>query len=84
MEVGSVSGQVDVSNALKVVNTVQPGAVTQFHFASAARASGATISSGPNTKVAFMLGVGVGASLLGLGLAVDAIVQPSSANATSP
>ena len=84
MEVGSVSGQVDVSNALKVVNTVQPGAVTQFHFASAANASGATISSGPNTKVAFMLGVGVGASLLGLGLAVDAIVQPSSANATSP
>ena len=84
MEVGSVTGQVDISNALKVVNTVQPGAVTQFNFANSATASGATISAGPSTKVAFMLGVGVGASLLGLGLAVDAIAQSSTANSTSP
>ena len=84
MEVGSITGPVDVSNALKVVNTVQPGSVSSFNFSgNSASASGATITNSPSTKMAFMLGVGAGASLLGLGLAVDAIVQPSP-SPTSP
>lgn len=82
MEVGSVSGEVQVSNALKVVNTIQPGTVSDFNFGNAA--TGATVSSGTSTKMAFALGVGTGAALLGLGLAVDAISQPSSSSSTSP
>jgi len=83
MEVGSVTGAVEVSNALKVVNTVQAGSVSAFNFGNASSASGATITGRTPTKVAFMLGVGTGASLLGLGLAIDAISQPSS-TPTSP
>jgi len=84
MEVGSVSGPVEISNALKVVGTVQAGSVSAFNFSSAASASGASITGAPSTKVAFMLGAGTAASLLGLGLAIDAISQPSSTASTSP
>jgi hypothetical protein len=85
LEIGSISGPVEISNALKVVNTIQPGSVSAFNFSKTGTASGATINTGrPSTKLVFMLGVGTGASLLGLGLAVDAISQPSSANPTSP
>ena len=84
MEVGSVSGPVEVSNALKVVSTIQPGSVSAFNFGNAGSASGATITGPTSKKVIFMLGVGTGASLLGLGLAVDAISQPSSTSSTSP
>jgi hypothetical protein len=84
MEVGSVSGPVEVSNALSLLSTVQPGSVSAFNFGSAATASGATIEAGPSPRVAFMLGAGVGASLLGLGLAIDAIAQPSTTAPTSP
>lgn len=85
MEVGSVNGPVEVSNALKLVGTIQPGSVSAFNFGTSASASGASVSTaGTPTKVAFMLGVGTGASLLGLGLAIDAISQPSSAAPTSP
>ncbi len=84
MEVGSLSGEVNVSNELKVVSSIQPNSVSTFSFDNSA-ASGASISSGqPSPKLAFMLGVGAGASLLGLGLALDAIAQPSSASPTSP
>jgi hypothetical protein len=82
MEVGSVSGEVQVANAIRVVNTIQPGSVSDFNFGNAA--TGATVSNGSSNKVAFMLGVGTGAALLGLGLAVDAIAQPSSSAPTSP
>ncbi len=44
MEVGSVTGPVEVSNALKVVNTVQAGSVSAFNFGNASSASGATIT----------------------------------------
>jgi hypothetical protein len=84
LEVGSVSGPVEISNALKLVNTVQPGAVSEFNFGSSATASGATIASGTSTRMAFMMGAGMGASLLGLGLAIDAFAQPSSIASTSP
>jgi hypothetical protein len=84
LEVGSVNGQIEVSNALNLVNTIQSGTVSEFNFANSATASGATIATGNSTKMAFMLGVGTGASLLGLGLALDAIAQPSSASPTSP
>jgi hypothetical protein len=83
MEVGSVSGPVEIANALKLVGTVQPGSVSAFNFGTAATASGASVTTATSTKVAFMLGAGTGASLLGLGLAVDAIVQPSPTS-TSP
>ena len=83
MEVGSVNGPVEVSNALKVVNTVQAGSVSAFNFGNASSASGATVTAGTSKRVAFMLGVGTGASLLGLGLAIDAVAQPSS-TPTSP
>jgi hypothetical protein len=84
MEVGSVSGPIQISNALKTVGTVQPGSVSAFNFASAD--SGASVASiGTSPKVLFMLGAGTGAALIGLGLAVDAIAQPSnSAVSTSP
>ena len=84
MEVGSVNGPVEISNAVKLVNTVQAGAVSDFNFGDPAGASGATIASGNSPRVAFLLGAGLGASLLGLGLATDAIAQPSSASSTSP
>jgi len=84
MEVGSVNGAVEVSNALKVISTVPAGSVSAFNFGTTATASGASVSAGTSTKVFFMLGVGTGASLLGLGLAIDAIAQPSSATSTSP
>jgi len=84
MEVGSVNGPVEVSNALKLVNTIQPGAVSSFNFADSSAASGASVSTGTSTKVAFMLGAGTAASLMGLGLAIDAIAQPSPTSSTSP
>jgi hypothetical protein len=84
MEVGAVSGSVEISNALKVVGIVQPGSVSSFNFDTTAGASGASVAGNPSPKIAFMLGVGAGASLLGLGLAIDAIAQPSSSAPTSP
>ncbi len=84
MEVGSVSGPVEISNAVKVVSTVQPGTVSAINFGSSAGASGASAAAPTTAKVAFMLGAGTGASLLGLGLAIDAIAQPSSTASTSP
>jgi hypothetical protein len=83
MEVGSVSGPVQIANEVNVLSTVQPGTVSAFNFSSAAAASGATISAPPSRKVVFMLGVGTGAALLGMGLSVTAIVQPAPAS-TSP
>jgi hypothetical protein len=83
MEVGSVSGPVQIANAIKVVGMVQPGTVSAINFGSTDGASGATVSSPTTPKVAFMLGVSAGAALLGLGIAVDAIVQPSPPS-TSP
>ena len=82
MEVGSVNGEVEVSNALKTVSTIQPGSVSDFSFGTAA--TGATISNNSSSKLAFMLGVGTGAALVGLGLALDAISQHSLAKPTSP
>ncbi len=84
MEVGSVSGPVEVSNAVTLVNSIQPGAVSAFNFADSSSASGASISSGTSNKVAFMLGAGTAASLIGLGLAIDTIAQPGPASSTSP
>jgi hypothetical protein len=82
MEVGSVSGPIQIANEVKLVGTVQPGTVSAFSFA-AADASGASIGAPVSTKTAFMLGASAGASLLGLGLAVTAIVQPTPPS-TSP
>ena len=79
MEVGSVSGLVEISNALKVVSTVQPGSVSAFTFANTAAASGATVATATSTKVALMLGAGTAAALLSLGLAIDSVAQPTSA-----
>jgi hypothetical protein len=76
MEVGSVSGPVQIANEVNVVGMVQPGTVSAFNFNTAASASGATVSAPTSKKVIFMLGVGAGASLIGLGLSVAAIVQP--------
>jgi hypothetical protein len=83
MEVGSVSGPVQIANEVKVVSTVQPGTVTAFHFNSASSASGAVIGAPTSDKVVFMLGAGTGAALLGLGLSTAAIVESAPAS-TSP
>ena len=83
MEIGSVSGPLQIANAVKVVSTVQPGTVSAFNFGAATAASGASTSAPASTKVAFMLGAGTGVSLLGLGLAVTAIAQPAPSS-TSP
>jgi len=83
MEVGSVSGPVQIANEMKVVGTIQPGTVSAFNFSDAASASGASVSGPPSRKVVFMLGVGSGAALAGLGLSLAAVVQPEPA-ATSP
>jgi hypothetical protein len=83
MEVGSVSGPVQIANEVKVVGMVQPGTVSAFNFNNSASASGALISAPPSRKVVFMLGLGTGAALAGLGLSVAAVVQPEPA-ATSP
>jgi hypothetical protein len=83
MEVGSVSGPVQIANEIKVVGMVQPGTVSAFNFNPAASASGASISAPISKKVVFMLGLGTGAALTGLGLSVAAIVQPEPAS-TSP
>ena len=81
MEVGSVTGPVQIANAVKLVGTIAPGTVSAFNFTKAD--TGATIATPTSPKLAFMLGIGTGASLLGLGLAVDAILQPSP-TPTSP
>jgi hypothetical protein len=81
MEVGSVSGPVQIANEIKVVGMVQPGTVSAFNFSDAASASGASVSAQVSKQVVFMLGVGTGAALAGLGLSVAAVVQPAS---TSP
>ncbi len=83
MEVGSVSGPVEIANEIKVVGMVQPGTVSAFNFNPAASASGASVSAPTSKKVVFMLGLGTGAALAGLGLSVAAIVQPEPAS-TSP
>jgi hypothetical protein len=84
MEVGSVTGLVQVANEVKVVSTVQPGTVSSFNFGNSGSASGASVSSPTSRKVIFMLGVGTGASLAGLGFALAAVAQPSSSSPTSP
>jgi hypothetical protein len=83
MEVGSVSGPVEIANELRVVSTVDPGTVSEFSFAPSTAASGAKANAPPSRKVIFMLGVGTGAALVGLGLAAAAI-ERSSAKPTSP
>jgi hypothetical protein len=83
LEVGSVSGPVQIANEVKVVGMVQPGTVSAFNFNNSGSASGASVSSPTSKKVVFMLGVGTGAALVGLGLSVTAVVQPAPA-ATSP
>jgi hypothetical protein len=83
MEIGSVSGPLQIANAIKVVGTVPPGTVSAFNFSDSAASSGASVASPTSTRVAFMLGAGTGVSLLGLGLAVTAIVQPTPIS-TSP
>ncbi len=83
MEVGSVSGAIQIANEVKVVSTIQPGTVSAFNFNNSASASGASVSPPESRKVVFMLGLGTGAALAGLGLSVAAVVQPAPA-ATSP
>ena len=83
MEIGSVSGPVQIANEVRVLGTVQPGTVSEFNFASSTAASGATVTAPTSTRTAFMLGTSAGAALAGLGLAVTAIVQPAPAP-TSP
>jgi hypothetical protein len=82
MEVGSVSGQLQVINTLgDVVGTVASGSVSTF--GAAAAASGASAGPMPkpvSTKV--LLGVTTGAALAALGLAAAAFAQSSSS--TSP
>lgn len=81
MEVGSVTGQLQVANTLgEVVGTVSPGSVSNFGTTTAA--SGATVGAPPlSRKMAFTFGMGSGIALAGLGLAIDAFMQPVS---TSP
>jgi hypothetical protein len=83
MEVGSVTGPVQIANEMKVVGMVQPGTVSAFNFNNSVAASGASASAPPSKKVVFMLGLGTGAALVGLGLSVAAVVQPAPAP-TSP
>jgi hypothetical protein len=83
MEVGSVAGAVQIANELRVVSTVDPGTVSEFSFSPAMAASGAKANAPPSRKTIFMLGVGTGAVLVGLGLAAAAI-ERSSSKPTSP
>ncbi len=81
MEVASVTGDIQVTNtAGEVISTVGPGAIATFGAASTA--SGASAGAPPlSLQARALIGVGVAASLAGLGLAVDAALQPTS---TSP
>jgi hypothetical protein len=86
LDVGSVSGTVKVVNgAGDVISSVNPGTVSSFGTSTAS--SGATIG-GPTSlpfKTALLLGSSVGVALAGMGLATDAILQPtSSGTPTSP
>jgi hypothetical protein len=83
MEVGSVSGSVEIANELKVVGKVEPGTVSEFNFSASTTASGAKATAPTSKKVVFMLGVGTAAALVGLGLAAAAMAQ-SSSKPTSP
>jgi len=81
MEVASVSGELQVLNTTgEIVSTISPGSVATFGASSVA--SGASIGAPVlSVRSAALLGVGAGVALAGLGLAVDAVLQPTS---TSP
>ena len=86
LEVASISGNAQIVNgAGDVVSTVQAGTVSSLGTPSVA--SGASIG-GPTAiplKTALLLTSGVAIALAGLGIATDAILQPtSSGTPTSP
>ena len=87
LDVASISGSVKVVNgAGDVISSVNPGTVSSF--GTSAVASGASVGGSTSIpfKTALLLGSGVGAALAGLGLATDAILQPTSSSTppTSP
>ena len=85
LDVAAIGGNVRVINgAGDVISSITPGSVSSFGTSSVA--SGASIG-GTNIpfRRALLLGSGVGIALAGLGLATDAILQPTSATTpTSP
>ena len=85
LDIASISGNVQVINgAGDIISTITAGTVSSF--GTTAVASGASIGgAGIPFKTALLLTSGVGVALAGLGLAVDAILQPaSSGTPTSP
>jgi hypothetical protein len=85
MEVASVSGDLQVVNSSgEIISTVSSGSVTTLGASTGSgAASGASVGvpGGISGRTAVLLGVGAGVALAGLGLAVDAILQPTP---TSP
>ena len=88
LDVASVSGDVRVMNgAGDVISTVSPGTVSSFGPSSTTAASGASAGGGSASipfKQAVILGTSVAVALASLGLATDAILQPTSGTPTSP
>jgi hypothetical protein len=88
LDVASVSGDVRVMNgAGDVISTVSPGTVSSFGPSSTTAASGASAGGGSASipfKQAVILGTTVAVALASLGLATDAILQPTSGTPTSP
>jgi hypothetical protein len=82
MEVGSVTGQLQVTNTLgDVVGIVAPGSVSTFGPVSAASGASAGTTATPLANKV-VLGTALGASLAALGLAAAAFTQ--SGSSTSP
>ena len=78
LEVASISGNAQIVNGTgEVISTVQSGTVATF--GTSAVASGASVGGAAIPfKTALLLTSGVAIALAGLGLATDAILQPTS------
>jgi hypothetical protein len=76
-----------MNGAGDVISTVSPGTVSSFGPSSTTAASGASAGGGSASipfKQAVILGTSVAVALASLGLATDAILQPTSGTPTSP